>query len=70
MYPAVNGGSAKGGSLDGGGAAVAGGMLYVNSGYPFVSGEAGNALIAFSPDDSVTADAAAGDEAVARTSRR
>jgi polyvinyl alcohol dehydrogenase (cytochrome) len=50
-FPAVNGATAQGGSLDGGGPAVAGGMLLVNSGYALVSGAPGNALIAFSTDD-------------------
>jgi polyvinyl alcohol dehydrogenase (cytochrome) len=63
-FPAVNGGTAKGGSLDGGGAAIARGMLFVNSGYALVSGQAGNALIAFSADESVVGPA--GDVSVGR----
>ena len=47
-FPAVNAAEAHGGGIDGGAQAVAGGMLFVNSGaariYP------GNALIAFSAD--------------------
>jgi polyvinyl alcohol dehydrogenase (cytochrome) len=49
-YDAVNGGKAKGGSLDGGGPAIVGGMLYVNSGYGSFGGAPGNALLAFSVD--------------------
>jgi polyvinyl alcohol dehydrogenase (cytochrome) len=49
-YDAVNGGKARGGSLDGGGPAVAGGMVYVNSGYGNVGGMPGNVLLAFSVD--------------------
>jgi len=45
-YQAVNGGTATGGTLSGSSQIVAGGMLYVNSGYIFP--RAGNALIAFS----------------------
>src|SRR4029077_668073 len=33
-YTTVNGVAAKGGSLDGAGPVIAGGMIYVNSGYP------------------------------------
>src|ERR1700733_11000766 len=49
-YDAVNGGNARGGSLDGGGPAVAGGMVYVNSGYGNYGGMPGNVLLAFSVD--------------------
>jgi polyvinyl alcohol dehydrogenase (cytochrome) len=49
-YTTVNGASAHGGSLDGPGAVVAGGMLYVNSGYPNYGGMPGNVLLAFSVD--------------------
>ena len=49
-YDAVNGGKAHGGSLDGGGPAVAGGMVYVNSGYGNNGGMPGNVLLAFSID--------------------
>jgi polyvinyl alcohol dehydrogenase (cytochrome) len=49
-YDAVNGGKARGGSLDGGGPAVAGGMVYVNSGYGNYGGMPGNVLLAFSVD--------------------
>lgn len=46
----VNGGMTKGGTLDGGGPTVAGGMLYTNSGYGRLVGHAGNLLLAFSVD--------------------
>jgi polyvinyl alcohol dehydrogenase (cytochrome) len=49
-YNAVNGGQARGGSLDGGGPAVVGGMVYVNSGYGNYGGMPGNVLLAFSVD--------------------
>jgi polyvinyl alcohol dehydrogenase (cytochrome) len=49
-YDAVNGGKARGGSLDGGGPAVVGGMVYVNSGYGNNGGMPGNVLLAFSVD--------------------
>jgi polyvinyl alcohol dehydrogenase (cytochrome) len=49
-YDAVNGGKARGGSLDGGGPAVVDGMVYVNSGYGNVGGMPGNVLLAFSVD--------------------
>ena len=49
-YETVNGVAARGGSLDGPGAAVAGGMLFVNSGYPTAGGMPGNVLLAFSVD--------------------
>jgi len=47
-YDTVNGEKARGGSLDGPGATVAGGMLYVNSGYGSFGGMPGNVLLAFS----------------------
>ncbi|HEY6347315.1 MAG TPA: PQQ-binding-like beta-propeller repeat protein [Bryobacteraceae bacterium] len=49
-YETVNGVSARGGSLDGAGPAVAAGMLFVNSGYPTAGGMPGNVLLAFSVD--------------------
>ena len=49
-YTTVNGVPGKGGSLDGPGPAIGGGMLYVNSGYPTAGGTPGNVLIAFSVD--------------------
>jgi polyvinyl alcohol dehydrogenase (cytochrome) len=49
-YKAVNGKEAKGGTIDGGGATIANGMLYFNSGYGVIIGMPGNALLAFSVD--------------------
>jgi polyvinyl alcohol dehydrogenase (cytochrome) len=49
-YITVNGIPAAGGSLDNGGATLAGGMLFVNSGYGRIVGEPGNVLLAFSID--------------------
>ncbi|PYS28848.1 MAG: hypothetical protein DMG11_11205 [Acidobacteria bacterium] len=49
-YETVNGVPARGGSLDGPGAAIAGGMLFVNSGYAGSGGMPGNVLLAFSVD--------------------
>ena len=46
----MNGVKATGGSLDGPGPVVVGGMLYVNSGYGFFGGMPGNVLLAFSVD--------------------
>jgi polyvinyl alcohol dehydrogenase (cytochrome) len=47
-YETVNGVPARGGSLDGPGPVIAGGMLYVNSGYGAMGGIPGNVLLAFS----------------------
>jgi polyvinyl alcohol dehydrogenase (cytochrome) len=49
-YRTVNGVAARGGSLDGAGPAIAGGMLFVNSGYVGAGGMPGNVLLAFSVD--------------------
>jgi polyvinyl alcohol dehydrogenase (cytochrome) len=49
-YTTVNGVPAKGGSLDGPGPVIGGGMVFVNSGYPTAGGTPGNVLIAFSVD--------------------
>ena len=49
-YETVNGTKAHGGSLDGPGPVVAGGMLFVNSGYGQFGGMPGNVLLAFSVD--------------------
>ncbi|MDQ2946200.1 MAG: PQQ-binding-like beta-propeller repeat protein, partial [Acidobacteriota bacterium] len=46
-FETVNHVSAEGGSLDVGGPVVAGGMVFVNSGYPQYGGQAGNVLLAF-----------------------
>lgn len=48
--PAVNAESAAGGSLDAGGPVLAGGVLYVNSGYGQFLGRGGNVLLALSVD--------------------
>jgi polyvinyl alcohol dehydrogenase (cytochrome) len=41
---------ARGGSIDGGGPAVAGGMVFVTSGYGSLYGIPGNVLLAFGPE--------------------
>ena len=46
-YTTVNGVPATGGSIDGAGPVLAGGMLFVNSGYPRFGGTPGNVLLAF-----------------------
>lgn len=46
-FATVNGVPARGGSLDGGSAIMARGMLFVNSGYGRFIGQAGNVLLAF-----------------------
>jgi polyvinyl alcohol dehydrogenase (cytochrome) len=46
-FTTVNGIPGTGGSLDHGGATVAGGMLFVNSGYGHINGQPGNVLLAF-----------------------
>ena len=46
----VNGVPGRGGSLNGPGATVAGGMLYVSSGYGLLNFMQGNVLLAFSID--------------------
>jgi polyvinyl alcohol dehydrogenase (cytochrome) len=46
-FETVNQIKANGGTIDGGGPAVAGGMLFVNSGYGFLYGAPGNVLLAF-----------------------
>ena len=47
-FETVNGVAATGGSIDSAGPTVAGGMVFVNSGYGLYGGAAGNVLIAFS----------------------
>jgi len=49
-YKTVNGAPARGGSLDGAGPVIVGGMLFVNSGYPRFGGTPGNALLALGID--------------------
>ena len=48
-FETVNGAKAAGGSLDGAGPIVSGGMVFVNSGYPRFGGMPGNVLLAFGP---------------------
>jgi len=50
-YSTVNGVPAKGGSIDGAGPVIAGGMVFVNSGYPRNGGMPGNVLLAFAPEE-------------------
>jgi polyvinyl alcohol dehydrogenase (cytochrome) len=50
LFSPVNLVSARGGSFNGGGPAIANGMLVVASGYGFAGGLPGNALLAFSVD--------------------
>ena len=47
-FTTVNGMTAKGGSMDGPGPTIAGGMVFVSSGYGSWGGRSGNALLAFS----------------------
>jgi polyvinyl alcohol dehydrogenase (cytochrome) len=47
-FKTVNQVKAHGGSIDGPGPVIVGGMLYVNSGYAFVGSAPGNVLLAFS----------------------
>ncbi len=49
-FKTVNGVEARGGSFDGPGAVIAGGMLYADSGYGAMGGIPGNVLLAFSVD--------------------
>ena len=49
-YQTINGVAAKGGSIDGGGAVVVDGMVYVGSGSGFVGTMPGNVLLAYSVD--------------------
>jgi polyvinyl alcohol dehydrogenase (cytochrome) len=49
-FTTVNGVAAKGGSMDGPGPTIAGGMLYVSSGYGTWGGLPGNVLLAFAVD--------------------
>jgi polyvinyl alcohol dehydrogenase (cytochrome) len=51
-FPTVNGIKGKGGAFDSAGPAVAGGMLFIGSGYGQWGGPAGNVLLAFSPEGS------------------
>lgn len=49
-YDTVNGVPGKGGSIDGAGPVIVGGMVFVNSGYPRNGGMPGNVLLAFAPE--------------------
>ncbi len=49
-FETVNGAKAHGGSLNATGPTIAGGMMFVNSGYSQLTGMAGNVLLALSPD--------------------
>ncbi len=49
-FQTVNGVPAKGGAMDGPGAAVANGMVFINSGYVSLIGRPGNVLLAFGVD--------------------
>jgi polyvinyl alcohol dehydrogenase (cytochrome) len=48
-YDTINGIKAKGGAIDGPGAIVVGGMVFVNSGYTRLGGMPGNVLLALAP---------------------
>ena len=50
-FPSVNGVKARGGSIDGPGAVVVNGMVFINSGYSRFGGMPGNVLLAFAADD-------------------
>jgi polyvinyl alcohol dehydrogenase (cytochrome) len=50
-YQTANGVQGKGGSLDGAGPVLVGGMLFVNAGYARNGGIAGNVLLAFAPEE-------------------
>ena len=49
-YDTVNGVQGRGGSIDGPGPAIGGGLVIFNSGYPTAGGTPGNVLLAFSVD--------------------
>jgi polyvinyl alcohol dehydrogenase (cytochrome) len=49
-FETVNGVQARGGSLNGPGATVVGGMVFVSSGYSSIGFMPGNVLLAFSVD--------------------
>ena len=49
-FETVNGVKGHGGSIDGPGAVVAGGMVFITSGYPRNGGVPGNVLLAFAPE--------------------
>ena len=49
-FQTVNGVRGKGGSMDGAGPVIAGGMVFVNSGYARNGAMSGNLLLAFGPE--------------------
>jgi polyvinyl alcohol dehydrogenase (cytochrome) len=49
-FKTVNGAAARGGAIDGGGPAIAAGMVFVDSGYGSIYGLSGNVLLAFAPE--------------------
>ena len=49
-FDTVNGVKGRGGSIDGPGAVVVNGMVFVSSGYPRNGGVPGNVLLAFGPE--------------------
>ena len=49
-YDTVNGVKGAGGSIDGPGPVIVGGMLFTNSGYGVFGGKPGNVLLAFAPE--------------------
>jgi polyvinyl alcohol dehydrogenase (cytochrome) len=49
-FPTVNGVKARGGSIDGPGPVVVGGMVFVGSGYMYIGSMPGNVLLAYSVD--------------------
>ena len=55
-FETVNGVAARGASISGPGPVVAGGMLYVNSGYGALGGRPGNVLLAFGIDATADGD--------------
>jgi polyvinyl alcohol dehydrogenase (cytochrome) len=48
-FTGVNGAQGNGGSIDGPGAVIVNGMVYINSGYARQGGMPGNVLLAFAP---------------------
>lgn len=49
-FDTVNGVKGRGGSIDGPGAVVVDGMVFISSGYPLNGGVPGNVLLAFAPE--------------------
>ena len=49
-FPTINGVEGKGGGINGPGPVIAGGILYLNSGYGAIGGIPGNVLLAFAPE--------------------